>query len=199
MAGVALRQRVGKLFVSVALATALFALGAIPAEAKIFEKGPFVDEYTDAYDNCGFPVAVEGTASGQFRIRQGTGKDATAFFFRTTFSYREVHTNTETGESFVIRGHLVFNEVKATRVEGNVFRFVSVEAGQPFVVEDSAGRVVLRDRGAIRTTILFDTLGDAVPGGVELEVLGVDVRGPHPGFNLSDEEFCALVTSLIGS
>jgi hypothetical protein len=199
MAGVGLRRRVGRLVVPLALALTLLGLGAIPAGATIFEKGRFTDDISFAYDDCGFPVAVEGQASGQFRIREGKGKTAGAFFLRTTFSYREVHTNTETGEFFVIRGHAVFNEVKAARVQGTIFRFVSIEAGQPFVVENSAGQVVLRDRGVIRTTILFDTLGDDLPGGEEIEVVETDVRGPHPGFALSEDEFCAMVTDLIGS
>ena len=173
----------------------VFVLGALPAGATIFEKGRFVDEYLFSYDDCGFPVEVEGTATGQYRIRQGKGKTASAFFLRTTFSYREVHTNTETGEWFVARGHGVFNEVKATRVEGTVFKFSAIEAGQPFVVENSAGEVVLRDRGRIRYTILFDTEGDDVPGGVEVEFLGADVRGPHPGF---DADFCEIASDLIG-
>ncbi len=39
-----------------------------------------------------------------------------------------------------------------------VFTFVTHEAGQPFVVEDMFGRVVLRDRGVITTSYVFDTL-----------------------------------------
>jgi hypothetical protein len=112
-----------------------------------------------------------------------------------THSYREVHTNTETGEWFVVRGTRTFNEVKATRVEGTIFRFVAIEAGQPFVVENSAGKVVMRDRGVIRYTLLFDTRGDDVPGGDEVEFLGADVRGPHPGF---DADFCEIASDLIG-
>lgn len=195
MVGVTFQRRVGKLTLSVAVAMGLFALGAIPAGATIVEKGRFADEYSETYDDCGFPVQVEGEITGQYRIRQGTGKNASAFFLRTTFSYREIHTNTDTGEWFVIRAHAVFNEVKATRVAGTIFKFVRIEAGQPFVVENSAGQVVLRDRGVIRSTILFDTLGDDVPGGNELEFLGAVVRGPHPGFFL---DFCEIATDLIG-
>jgi hypothetical protein len=193
MAGGSLRRRVGKPVLSVAVA--VLAFGAIPAGATIYEKGRFTDEFTDAYNDCGFPVRVEGTATGQYRIRMGKGKTASAFFQRVTLSFREVHTNTATGEWFIVRAHLVFNEVKARRVEGNVFRFTAIEAGQPFVVENSAGEVVLRDRGVIRTTILFDTLGDAVPGGEFIEEVDVRVSGPHPGF---ETDFCDIVTDLIG-
>jgi len=193
MADGSLRPRAGKTILSVA--AAVLALGAVPASATIYEKGRFTDEFADTYNDCGFPVRVEGTATGQYRIRMGTGKTASAFFERVTVRVREVHTNVATGEWFVVRSHRVFNEVKARRVEGNVFMFTAVEAGQPFVVENSAGEVVYRDRGAIRYTILFDTLGDAVPGGELVEELDVRVSGPHPG---SETDFCQIVTELIG-
>jgi hypothetical protein len=175
------------------VAMAVIALAGIPAGATIYEKGRFTEEYSFSYD-C-VPVEVEGEVSGQFRIRQGKGKAAGFFFFRGTSSFREVHTNTETGEWFVVRGHTVFNEVKARRVEGTIFKLTAILAGQPFTVENSAGEVVLRDRGVIRHTILFNTEGDDVPGGVEVEFLAADVRGPHPGF---DADFCELVSGLIG-
>ncbi len=187
------KRRVGK--VALPVAVALLVFGAIPAGATIYEKGRFTDEFTDTYDDCGFPVQVEGTATGHYRIRMGKGKTASAFFEHVTVRYREIHTNPATGEWFVVRGHRTFTEVKARRVEGNVFRFVAVEAGQPFVVENSAGEIVYRDRGAIRYTILFDTRGDAVPGGDFIEEVDVRVSGPHPGF---ETDFCEIVTDLIG-
>ena len=83
-------------------------------------------------------------------------------------------------------------------MDGNVYEFRTIEAGQPFVVRDGVGRVVLRDRGVIRHRLLFDTLGDGMPGGIELDDEIVGVGGPHPGFDQTEEEFCAMVTSLIG-
>jgi hypothetical protein len=189
------RPHVLKWGITTLVAMTVIALGGIPVGATIYEKGRFTEEISFSYDDCGFPVEVTGEESLQYRIRQGKGKAASFFFFRGTGSFREVHTNTETGESFVVRGQRVFNEVRARRVEGTIFKVTAVEAGQPFVVENSAGEVVLRDRGVIRYTILFDTEGDDVPGGVEVEFLGADVRGPHPGF---DADFCELASGLIG-
>ena len=57
------------------------------------------------------------------------------------------------------------HETKATHVSGTIFEFTSVNAGQPFVVRDSDGNLILRDRGVIRQVIQVDTLGDVVPGG----------------------------------
>ena len=101
-----------------------------------------------------------------------------------------------TGETLRIEGHAVLNEVRARHVAGNVFEFTSIEAGQPFVVYDSAGNVLLRDRGMVQSHHLFDTGGDDVPGGEVLDVQS-RLRGPHPG---ADIDFCNdIITPLIGS
>ncbi len=186
------RRRIGAAAVLVALATGLLAAAA---GAKVFERGRYSDTYSDTFSDCGFPIQLEGTVSGQYRFRQGSGKTASAFFLRDTFRFRDVYTNTETGEWFVVTGHGTFNEVKATRVEGSVFKFVQIQSGQPFTVYNSDGELVLRDRGVIRFTILFDTRGDAVPGGDFIEEIDVRVNGPHPGFT----DFCEIATPLIGS
>jgi hypothetical protein len=56
---------------------------------------------------------------------------------------------------------------------------------------------VLRDRGVIRSTILFDTLGDDTPGGEEVgERVTVRLAGRHPSFD--EVAFCAAVEELIG-
>src|SRR5215211_9338789 len=137
-------------------AAALTALTATAAPAAVVEKGRFVDEtYGFAYD-CGFPVEVTGVASGNFRLRAGTGDDATTFFSLDRISFREIHTNPQTGEWFSRSGHFANNEIDARRIEGSLFEFRIIKAG-PTVIEDSDGNLVLRDRGVVRQTILFDT------------------------------------------
>ena len=91
--------------------------------------------------------------------------------------------------------HLTFNEVKATHVGGNVFEFRSVEAGQPFVVQDSDGNVVARNRGSVRVTFVFDSEGDDEPGGIYLDDLDVRVAGPHPSL---EKHPCEYASELIG-
>jgi hypothetical protein len=81
-------------------------------------------------------------------------------------------------------------------VEGDILEFEAVEAGQPFVVYDADGNLVLRDRGSIHHHALFDTGGDDVVGADFIEDLGADVHGPHPGF---ETDFCEIITPLIGS
>lgn len=169
--------------------------GSAPAGATIVEKVRYSDTDSFSYSDCGFTVQVEVEFSGVFSFREGKHKNETAFFGHDNFSYREVHTNVDTGEFFVIHGNGNFRETKATRVEGSIFTFTSVVAGQPFTIEDSAGNVILRERGSIRETILFDTEGDNVPGGIFIESIDFQVNGPHPGVTA---DFCEIASDLIG-
>ena len=178
------------------IAVALFALSAVPASAVLFEKtAPYSDPYSFDIPDCGFPIHVDGVQWGKFHIRQGTGKNETAFFAHDQYAFRETWTNTDTDAYFVISGNGLFNEVKATRISGSVFMFRSVNSGQPFVVQDSNGNVVIRDRGTIQETILFDTGGDAVPGGTFIDLVSDAVHGPHPGFFV---DICDVANDLIG-
>ena len=179
---------------TLATAAALSAVFAAPAPAAMFEKGRIVDgNYGFAYD-CGFPVEVTGLASGNFHMREGTGDDATAFFSFDRISFREIHTNTLTGEWFSISGHFVNSEVSATRIEGSLFEFRIIKAGPVAVIEDSDGTLVSRDRGLMRRTILFDTGGDQEPGGAFIELVDLDFAGPHPTF----DRLCDVATELTG-
>jgi hypothetical protein len=85
--------------------------------------------------------------------------------------------------------------LKARHVAGDIWEFTAHEVGSPFVVEDSAGKVVLRDRGRITLRAIFDTLGDSQPGGILLHEEITGVHGPHPGL---DTDFCTIATQLIG-
>jgi hypothetical protein len=183
-----------RMLVGFAAAAALI-LGTAPAGATVVDGGHYSSEpYSFSHDDCGFDVEVEGTSSGVFRIREGKGKTGTAFYLHDNYSFVETQTNPETGAFVTITANAVFNEVKAQRIEGNIFEFEAVEAGQ-FRMYDSDGRLVARDRGSVRHHAVFDTEGDDVPGGIFVEDLGADVHGPHPGL----DDFCGLITPLIGS
>lgn len=192
--------RAGSMSVLIQIRTVLAAAGAAtvllaaPASAAVVDRGRLVDEpYGFSYD-CGFPVEVSGVASGNYRLREGTGDDAGAFFSLDRISFREIHTNPETGAWFAFSGHFARNEITARRIDGSVFEFRTIKAGVPAVIEDSAGNLVARDRGVLRFTILFDTGGDDQPGGTFIDLLELDVNGPHAAFG----NLCAIATDLIG-
>src|SRR5215207_6522387 len=180
--------------ITLAIAAIVTSVAAAAAPAAVVEKGRFVDEpYGFAYD-CGFPVEVTGVASGNFRLREGSGDDATAYFSLDRISFHEVHTNPETGAWFSLDGHFANNEVSATRVEGSLFTFKIVKAGQVAVIKDADGNLVTSDRGAMRRTILFDTGGDQDPGGDFVDLVDLHLAGPHPTF----ERLCDVASELIG-
>jgi hypothetical protein len=178
------------------LAVAVAALTVAPAaQATIFDRFRLVDEpYSFQDEICGIEVQIEGTVTGTITLRTGKGKLATAFFEHDNLAFSETWT-AASGRFVTVTGNPNFNEVKAVPLGGNLFRFTAVEAGQPFRLYDSQGNLLLRDRGVIRFTAVFDTLGDDIPGGVLIEELEPSVRGPHPGF--ADETLCPVLVPLL--
>jgi hypothetical protein len=178
------------------LAVIVASLAVVPsAQGAIFDRFQFVDEpYSDAATICGIDVQIEGTATGSGLVRTGKGKQASAFFQHVNFAYSE--TWTATNDRFVtVTGNANDIEIKAVPLGGNVFRFTEVQSGQPFRLYDSQGNLVLRDRGVIRFTFDFDTLGDQMPGGDLVQELEPSVRGPHPGFD--DATLCPVLVPLL--
>jgi hypothetical protein len=179
----------------VLLATAVAGLVAVPAaQGTIFERFRFDDAYSFQEEICGIEVQIEGTVSGHGRIRTGKGKLASAFFGLFNIDYSETWTAAN-GRFVTVTGSNIFNEVKAVPLGGNLFRFTAVEAGQPFRLYDSQGVLLLRDRGVIRHSAVFNTEGDAIPDAVLIEEFEPSVRGPHAGF--FDETLCPVLVPLL--
>lgn len=177
---------------TLAAALALTAAAATSAPATVVEHGRFADEsYGFDYD-CGFPVTVTGIASGSFHLREGKGDADSAFFAHDRVTFREVHTNPQTGLSFTRSGHFVGNELTARHVSGSVFEVRSIKAGPVATIADAGGNVLYRDRGVLRTTILFDTLGDDVPGGAFVELVDLRLAGQQAAF----DRLCEIATEL---
>ena len=186
----------GKGLFAGATVVAVLAL-AVPAQAKVVEHVHYSDSFSDDFEACGFAIHSEGSASGNARIRAGKHELATAFFALDNYEYSDTWTNTANGRTLTIWGNAIIRDVTARHVEGSIFKFTTVESGRPFNLSDGDGNVVLRDRGAIRSTYLFDTEGDDRRGRQFLEELALRVSGPHPGFDMPEEEFCALITPLL--
>jgi hypothetical protein len=179
------------------LATIVVTAGAAPAQATVFDKGPFAFEDSNTEDLCGIEVRHDFSISGHFRNRTGKGDLDQAFFGQSSAHITDTFTNLATGAWFTNEARVTQMDVKASPLGGNVFVFEFREAGMG-VVRDMDGNVVLRDRGAIWTRMVFDTLGDSQPGGEILEESVIRVSGPHPGFEQDEEQFCAAVHDLIG-
>ena len=177
------------------LAAAAVLLASPPAGATVLKGEHYSGTETFTNIDCGFTLNVTSTFYGQAHLR--VDKTGQAFLDKNAYHFSDVHTNPDTGQWFVVRGHGLFHDIRATRVEGTVYEFVAVEAGQPFVIEDSDGNVIVRDRGVIRHTYLFDTLGDGQPGGEFIEEAQTSVHGPHPGF-ADDFPFCEIAAELTG-
>jgi hypothetical protein len=188
-----MRHRRGHTLIVATLVAATSIASMSPSMATMVERErySFTEEFTEEF--CGIQADVDLEASGRVAIRADR-PGSTAFLFSDLFDYREVITNPATGDWLVIRGKGNFREVKATQVEGDVYRFRAQTAGQHFVIEDRHGKVVYRDRGLLVFEILFDTLGDDVPGGEELSFEMVEMRG-HPGYL---DDICPLARDLIG-
>lgn len=180
------------LVVMVTAATLLLGSASVTL-AKVVERDHY--SFTDSFtgEECGIDVAVESEVSGLLMLRRDK-RDSPAFLISNVFEFREVVTNLDTGRWMVVRGKGNFREVKATQVDGDIYHFRAQLAGQPFVIENSDGRVVYRDRGLLVFDVLFDTLGDDQPGGEELSFELAAVRG-YPGFV---DDLCPLIHELIG-
>lgn len=182
--------------VSLLMASAVVMVVVGTAGATVTHREHYSGSEAFSFDDCGFMIDGVSTFSGQALIRETKGGEA--FLVRDNYKYRDVLTNRETGEYFVISGHAVFKELNATHVDGNVYEFETIEAGQPFVLSDSDGNVILRDRGVIRRTMSFDTLGDGKPGGEFLGETVDAINGPHPAFN-DEADFCEIAAELTGA
>lgn len=110
------------------------------------------------------------------------------FFFTNNYSFREVHTDPATGRWFVVMGNGQPKDVKAKPVGGNVFEVAIKNSGQPLIVEDSTGKVVLRFAGVATYRYTVETVGYTI-----VEFLGVTLAGHFPGGSA-----CSAAGSILG-
>jgi len=162
--------------IALVVAGLLALAAALPASAAMYSRETY--EGTDAwtYDDCGPIVDATASYAGNLTIRAGTGKDEGAFFAHDTYQFSDVHVRRSDGKVATVVGILTLKETRATRVEGSIFAFSSIFAGQ-VAMHDGDGNLVFRDRGTITETILYDTLGDDVPGGEYLDTLASAMHG----------------------
>lgn len=191
-------RRLLVLFVGVVLVAGL--VGS-PAQAHggrdVYSEGPFNDPYSFTDDGCdGLTFEVTGRSEGYETLYNVPGSDGQAFLQDLRYRYREVWTNPANGRKAFVSGRAHNREVKATQVEGNVWTFVSVLKGKPFVVKNDQGRTVLAEWGRLVLSSNFDTLGDGEPGGELVSQEVVSTRGNWPTWD-DDFDFCRLVRRVL--
>lgn len=182
----------------IAMGSVAVLLSVVPGSAdaaKPYEHEHYSFDETESFVECGIAIDAHFVGGGNFLVREVEGSDGQAYLAHDNYWFEVTWTNADTGAWLLIRGGGVFKEMTATHVEGDIWEFTAMDAGQQFVIEDSDGNVVLRDRGRITFRALFDTLGDGEPGGELLEEEITGIHGPHPGL---DADLCELAVDLIG-
>jgi hypothetical protein len=171
-------------------------LAVDPADAAPLEHEHYGGTDSFSFEDCGFLIEGTATFSGVFMVKEGRG-DATPYVFDNYSAYT-VFTNPATGAWFTGESQGLYMDLHIVNVDGTVYRFEAMEAGQPFVIRDSDGNVVVRDRGRLLTGFTVDTLGDDdlgndvfIDGSFEL----LADNGRHPGFYA---DFCDIAVDLIG-
>jgi len=162
------------------------AAQAAPLEREVYSGTDSFD-----FDDCGFVVHNEVTFDGVFMLkapREGGG--APPYLFD---NYHALETLTANGRTLTIEHQGMYKDLHITLVEGTVYEFVAMEAGQPFVVRDEDGHILIRDRGVLKTRFQVDTLGDTdldndvfIEGSFSL----LADNGRHPGFYL---DYCDIL------
>jgi hypothetical protein len=173
------------------------SLGSGPADAEPLVREHYSGTDSFSFDDCGFLIEGTSTFSGLFMLKEGRAGDPTPYLF-DNYASDTVFTNPATGAWFTHHAQGLYKDLRIVHVEGTVYRFEAIEAGQPFVIRDSDGNVVVRDRGRLLTGFTVDTLGDDdlendifVDGSFDL----LADNGRHPGFYI---DFCDIATDLIG-
>ncbi|CUR55683.1 exported hypothetical protein [metagenome] len=142
------------------------------------------------FDDCGFIVHEEVAFEGNFLLK-APRKDGAPPYLLDNYEVHE--TLTANGRTLTIDHQGLYKDLRITLVEGTVYQFVSMEAGQPFVMRDSDGEIMFRDRGVLKSTFQVDTQGDTDLDNDEFVedsfVLLAD-HGRHPGFYI---DFCSVL------
>jgi dienelactone hydrolase len=147
----------------------------------------FKNPYEFVAWDCGYPMDVVGIETHLIHVRADQKNDNIGFF-TNNYSWRETWTAAD-GRSFTISGNGIFKDVQAKSLGGSLYQFAFHENGQPFVLRDSSGKLISRDRGNLtgRYTFDFET--------GEFNYLGDTLHGPHPMFGV---DLCKAVAPLTG-
>jgi len=162
-----------------------------PAQAKPLEFEHYSGTDSFDFDDCGFVIHDEVVFHGVFMLKAPKDPGAPPRLFN---NYYNLETLTANGRTMTVEHQGLYKDLRIALVSGTVYRFTSMESGQPFVVRDGAGDLILRDRGVLVTQFTVDTKGDSdldndvfVEGSFSL----LKDAGRHPGFYI---DFCEIAS-----
>jgi hypothetical protein len=162
-------------------------LTAGAATATIVERDRSIKtpyEFT-AWD-CGYPMQVTGVSTDLIHVR-ADNRNPDNSFFTDNYAVTETWTGPD-GRFFTLSANGQFKNVQAHQIDGSLYQFENHETGQPFVITDSRGKVIYRDRGNLVTNYTYDfETGEG-------NFLGNQLHGPHPMFFL---DLCLAVGPLV--
>ena len=168
---------------------------ALPAQAAPLERDHYSGSDSFDFDDCGPLIHNETTFEGVFLLKAPTKPGAPPRYFD---NYEVHEVLTANGRSLTVDHNGLYKDLHATLVSGTTYRFEAQESGQPFVVRDDTGGVLIRDRGLLKFAFVVDTMGDNdldndvfIEGSFEL----VADHGSHPGFYL---DFCPALADYFG-
>ena len=172
------------------LALAMLTL-ALPVQAAPLEREHYSGTDSFDFNDCGFWIHDEITFSGVFMLKAPRTDGGPPYFFD---NYENHEVLTANGRTAYIDHQGLYKDLRITHVEGTVYQFVAHEVGQPWVLRDEDGNVLVRDRGSLRVTFQVDTLGDTdLENDVFIEESWALLRdsGRHDAFYF---DFCEVAT-----
>ena len=136
------------------------------------DKFAWSQSYDDVRWDCGYPIRVAGTESHAGTTR--ADKNFPGIVYVTDkFEFTETWTAAD-GRWLTLSGHGVQKDEKGTSVGGSVYEFATKVTGQPMVVRNSSGAVVLRDRGSLTFHYTIDVADGT------FTFIGVSIKAPIP-------------------
>jgi hypothetical protein len=182
-----MRGRLAVLITGVAIAAAVAA--GTPATAAPIDKGHFHDTGTsDIYYDCGFPAQDSFDVSGNFVFNQ---RGSSPFpYYRESVrgtvvttanggTYTNIFTATSKDQTIVDNG------------DGTITITTFAAGGSRYYDKD--GKLVLKDPGEVRFSVVIDYMG--TPGNPDDDVFVEDsfqlVRASTGNSDFSDRDFCA--------
>ena len=185
--------------VSAALATGSLAATATTAHATMYDSDRGTWSIDEEFDFCGFTVHHVENGTFNWHQFEMTGPSAGVFKNHTLNVFTGVFTNEANGKFFTEQGHNQGHGIgTAPIVYDNVHATTILEQGWD-EIRDMSGALMARQVGSYTVEYLFDDGGDNVPGGsVVGDVTVTRVSGLHPLDEMTEEQFCGLVTAALG-